>query len=149
MDAAHVFFYGTLMSGFPLRREVAVDDHLRFVGRGRIRGRLFDLGRYPGAVAVGRERVYGETYVIIGPRAEVLEVLDQAEGCGAVVPSPGARVAKGAQPGQYVRTVVPVTLDAGAELPAWVYFYNSTLTGAVHIPSGDYRAYLLESALRR
>src|SRR5258708_40101095 len=45
-----VFFYGTLMAGFDRRRRAGIDDKLRYIGRGSIRGALFDLGLYPAPV---------------------------------------------------------------------------------------------------
>ena len=130
MDSAYVFFYGTLMRGFELRRAIAPDNALRAVGQGHIRGQLFDLGSYPAAVSSPHGLVRGETYEMI--RREILAVLDDVEGYRRSDPLRSL----------YVRRVSAVTLDTGRQLPAWVYFYNGSLAGARPIPSGDYRHYL-------
>ena len=48
----HIFFYGTLMRTFPLRTFAGIDNWLEYIGDGRVSGVLFDLGCYPGLVAV-------------------------------------------------------------------------------------------------
>ena len=60
----HVFFYGTLMCGFSLRRRSDIESFLRFSGRGSVQGVLYDLGSYPGMVA-GQGTVVGELYEIL------------------------------------------------------------------------------------
>ena len=47
-----------------------------FLGEGSVRGRLVDLGSYPGLIA-GAGRVRGEIYRLDGP--ELLPVLDREE----------------------------------------------------------------------
>jgi gamma-glutamylcyclotransferase (GGCT)/AIG2-like uncharacterized protein YtfP len=43
-----LFTYGTLMRGFRLHRLLA--ERAAYLGRGRVTGRIVDLGSYPGAV---------------------------------------------------------------------------------------------------
>jgi len=45
--SACVFFYGTLMKPFNMSGRRLVDEHLRYVGRGRITAAMFDLGSIP------------------------------------------------------------------------------------------------------
>jgi len=125
-----VFFYGTLMSGFNRRLRIDIDAKLTFVGRGWIQAMLFDLGLYPAAVP-GDGRVYGEVFEVFDPES-VLASLDAMEGH---------------RPGDldrslYVRVQVPVTLEDGETVDAWVYFYNAPLGQAMRIPSGNYLQHL-------
>jgi gamma-glutamylcyclotransferase (GGCT)/AIG2-like uncharacterized protein YtfP len=70
-----VFVYGTLMRGYALHLLLARAS--KFLGEGRVHGRLLDLGRYPGLVD-GAGSVHGEIYRLDDP--ELLAVLDHAEG---------------------------------------------------------------------
>jgi gamma-glutamylcyclotransferase (GGCT)/AIG2-like uncharacterized protein YtfP len=119
------------MRGFALRERTRIDDRISFLGRGFIRGALFDLGPSPAAVAVGHGRVAGELYEMDRPE-ELLAVLDEVEGYAPLDPTRSA----------YVRTLTTATLDDGSRHSAWTYLYNASLVGAVRIGSGDYRAYL-------
>src|SRR5207253_10842937 len=74
-----LFVYGTLRRGFalhPLLRKLAV----RYVGRGKIQGHLYDLGRFPGAVPSSspQNKITGEVYELSNPDKQ-LEELDRAE----------------------------------------------------------------------
>lgn len=111
-----LFAYGTLMRGYGLHRVLA--GGATFLGVGTARGRLLDLGRYPGVVA-GRGRVTGEVYRLHDP--QVLPAVDRAEGV------------------QFVRGRTLVTLADGGRAPAWMYRYRGPRERAVPIPDGDYR----------
>jgi gamma-glutamylcyclotransferase (GGCT)/AIG2-like uncharacterized protein YtfP len=122
-----VFFYGTLMAGFDRRRRAGIDDKLKLVGRGAIRGALFDLGIYPAAVPAPESIVWGEVYEMTEPET-VLAALDDIEGYRADDPDRSL----------YLRQRADVRLPDGGESLAWVYFYNAPLGRAPRIPSGDY-----------
>ena len=77
--ANFVFFYGTLMAGFDRRRRAGMDDKLSYVGRGHIRGNMFDLGLYPAVVPAPDAQVWGEVYRMADP-AMVLGAMDDIEG---------------------------------------------------------------------
>jgi gamma-glutamylcyclotransferase (GGCT)/AIG2-like uncharacterized protein YtfP len=111
-----LFAYGTLMRGYPLHR--ALRRGASLVGAGSVRGRLLDLGAYPGLIA-GGGRVRGEVYRL--DAAELLPVLDREEGYN------------------FIRRRVLVTLDGGARARAWVYRYRGPRARAVPVPHGDYR----------
>lgn len=125
----HIFFYGTLMSGFALRRRAAIERFVRFVGPGVVRAALFDLGPYPAAIRA-EGTVRGELYAVTCA-ASLIPRVDALEGC---VPGDVPR-------SQYVREAVEVRLDRGARRWAWLYFYARPLGAAVWIPGGDYRAH--------
>ncbi|MEO6235759.1 MAG: gamma-glutamylcyclotransferase family protein [Vicinamibacterales bacterium] len=122
-----VFFYGTLMAGFDRRRRAGIDDKLRYIGRGSIRGLLFDLGLYPAAVPASEGDVWGEVYQMAEPAA-VLAGLDEIEGYRHDDPDRSL----------YRRQQADVRLPDGSAAPAWVYFYNAPLGRAPQIASGDY-----------
>ena len=124
-----VFFYGTLMTGF--RRPARLDLTLRPVGRGSIAAALFDLGIYPAAVPAGDSRVWGEIHQMLDTEV-VLATLDEIEGFSADDPESSL----------YLRAPMPVTLERGDVVTAWVYLYNAPLGRAERIVSGDYRDHL-------
>ena len=71
-----VFFYGTLMSGFKREGRASLDEQLEPVGRGWIRGALFDLGIYPAAIPAADGRIWGEVHRMLNP-LPVLRALDE------------------------------------------------------------------------
>jgi gamma-glutamylcyclotransferase (GGCT)/AIG2-like uncharacterized protein YtfP len=112
----HLFAYGTLMRGLPLHRVLAAGA--AFLGPGTVRGRLLDLGRYPGLVA-GGGRVRGELYRLA--RAELLGRLDRQEGYN------------------FERRRAWVARAAGPRVLAWIYRYRGPRGRATPIPTGDWR----------
>ena len=115
------------MAGFDRRRRAGIDQNLTYIGRGSIRGALFDLGIYPAAVPAPEGRVWGEVYEMAQAEA-VLAALDDIEGYRAEDPDRSL----------YARSRAEVTLPDGTTASAWVYFYNAPLGQASRIPSGDY-----------
>ena len=75
----HVFVYGTLCRG-ELRDINLLRPGPVFIGRGTVRGLLYDLGHYPGVLLQedGDETalVYGEVYAI---KPELEQILDEIE----------------------------------------------------------------------
>jgi gamma-glutamylcyclotransferase (GGCT)/AIG2-like uncharacterized protein YtfP len=104
------------MKGYALHPVLARGAH--FMEMGKVRGRLVDLGRYPGLVT-GVGQVKGEVYHIEDP--ELLPVLDHEEGYN------------------FERSRVFATLASGRHVQVWVYRYRGPRDRAVPIPDGDYR----------
>jgi gamma-glutamylcyclotransferase (GGCT)/AIG2-like uncharacterized protein YtfP len=103
----------------------------RLVGTGRIGGRLYDLGEYPGAICAageGGEYVKGELYEVRDAELAT-SILDEFEEFSARRPRQSL----------FVRIVAPVTLEDGRKVNAWVYVYNKPIEESRLIPSGDYR----------
>ena len=123
-----LFVYGTLLQG--LRDDVLKRVGAKLVGTGRIQGKLYDFGRYPGAKANIRrsDRVRGEVLRLPDPE-NALAILDEYEG---VLPAAPAK-------SEFVRSAVRVVLDDGRQCQAWAYLYNRRVGEAKLIPSGDYR----------
>lgn len=122
----YLFVYGTLMSG--MEASHLLSEIARCVGRGRVQGRLYDLGEYP-ALVLGQpgDTVWGEVYRILRPAA--IRQIDRYEGFD---PSGASFL--------YRREATSVTLEDGARIQAWAYVYNRPLpASARRLLSGDYR----------
>lgn len=111
-----LFAYGTLMRGYPLHAVLAAGATL--VTTGSVRGRLLDLGGYPGLIT-GAGRVSGEVYRL--DDLELLPLLDREEGYN------------------FVRRRAIVMLAGGRRARAWLYRYRGPCERARPIPDGDYR----------
>ena len=122
-----LFVYGTLRKGGANSMHHMLGRDSRFVGRARTRGRLYDLGEYPGLVASDDTWVHGDLYELADART-VLARLDEYEGCGP----------NDARPHEYERMQCEVLTETGVRETAWVYLYRGAVAGKREIPSGDY-----------
>lgn len=118
----HVFVYGTLRRG-------EVNDINRrhpapnFLGLARIRGALYDLGPYPGAILGGEGWVQGEVYAITPELERQLDLLEE------VTPIPS---------GEYTRRHLAVEV-AGRALSCLIYeIAGARVQGRPRIASGDW-----------
>jgi gamma-glutamylcyclotransferase (GGCT)/AIG2-like uncharacterized protein YtfP len=125
---ARLFVYGTLRKGFR-SHEFLQRFHARLIGNGSVRGRLYDLGEYPGAVdnASNAERVYGEVYFLPQPAA-VLRVLDRFEGFDPAKP----------ESNQFERKETTVTLAGGRQVRAWIYWVSGAHAAGRRMRAGNY-----------
>lgn len=123
-----IFIYGSLLPKVP-RSRFQLLGPVSAVGPGRLHGRLYSLGDYPGAVASNHpdDLVRGEVYRLEVP-SEALVRLDRYE--GFVPASPEGC--------EFVRTTARIVMDRGDDLTAWVYLYNLSLDGLPRIDGGDY-----------
>lgn len=129
---AHLFIYGTLL---PERAPYGMADAVRklqYIGRASVRGRLYDLGEYPGAVldSSSRMKIVGRVYAL-PDSGDVLKSLDEYEGF-----NPQDR-----DNSLFVRQQAKVTLEDGQRLPCWIYVYNQDVGRAKLISGGDYLKY--------
>jgi gamma-glutamylcyclotransferase (GGCT)/AIG2-like uncharacterized protein YtfP len=124
-DKAYLFVYGTLRSQMNDPRHRLLGQWAVLIGLGSNRGKLFDLGRYPGAVpsCISTDRVVGEVYQLNTPQA-ALSILDQYEGH------------------RFRRERVSVSLDSAQTISCWIYLYRGSVKHRKLIPSGDYVQYL-------
>jgi gamma-glutamylcyclotransferase (GGCT)/AIG2-like uncharacterized protein YtfP len=131
----NLFVYGSLLRAAAGGVHPLLSSGTRYAGRGLFQGRLFWTGDYPGAVrsAEPNDRVRGEVYRLLAPAA-VLARLDAYEGCRP----------RDARPHAYRREKTAV--HAGNRvIVSWVYLYNLSLVGLVHIASGDFAAWRLHA----
>jgi gamma-glutamylcyclotransferase (GGCT)/AIG2-like uncharacterized protein YtfP len=132
----HLFVYGTLMlaSSADYGRDARARLQLeaRLVGAATMRGRLYDLGRYPGLVESAGEDdvVHGEMLVLADP-ARTLAWLDRYEGILAGEPTAACEYVRCARPAVCAGTDVPVM--------AWVYVYQWDVSHGVAVADGRWR----------
>jgi gamma-glutamylcyclotransferase (GGCT)/AIG2-like uncharacterized protein YtfP len=124
-----LFVYGTLRKDSQNSMFHLLAREARFVGYGRLQGRLFHLGDYPGVVPSNDPNswVYGEVYALDNP-SETLARLDDYEGCGL----------NDAPPYEFERVKETIVLESGGRDTVWVYVYKGTTADKQEICSGDY-----------
>ncbi len=125
-----LFVYGTLMGGFDedLQKKVGA----KLVGGATIRGRLYDLGEYPGAKLAdkgSKDLVKGELYQLADPE-HAIKIFDRYEEYFPSAPHKSL----------FVRKLVTVSLvEGGRKRKAWAYLYNRPVANDKLVPNGDYR----------
>jgi gamma-glutamylcyclotransferase (GGCT)/AIG2-like uncharacterized protein YtfP len=121
---AYIFVYGTLRKQMSHPLSHLLECHGVFVGTGIFQGKLYDLGRYPGAVpsTTKTDLVTGEVYRLQQPD-KVLEVLDEYEGP------------------RFKRTRVTIFFGEDRQISTWIYLYARSVAGRRIIVSGDYVQY--------
>ncbi|MEJ2345307.1 MAG: gamma-glutamylcyclotransferase [Gammaproteobacteria bacterium] len=132
MSREYLFVYGTLLSGTGRRSlDRVLRRHLRPLYRARVRGRLYQVGRYPAAVPTdnGREHVQGHV-VELRQAQRWLKWLDRYEDHRPDDP----------ERGEYRREIVRSRrLADGRPLDCWIYVYTARPKFAHRIRSGSYR----------
>ncbi len=134
-NACLLFVYGTLLVK---HNEFAayLQRHCTFISKAHVRGTLYDVGEYPGAIVDDSDGyIYGSVYHI-DKADEVLPVLDEYEGISPDDP----------QPHEYLRLLTPIETDGGL-LSCWMYVYNWPVDGLKVIDGGDYLVYRSDSSL--
>jgi gamma-glutamylcyclotransferase (GGCT)/AIG2-like uncharacterized protein YtfP len=95
-----------------------------YLGAGKMRGKLYDAGDYPGAIYHPESPTEVLGYVFSVPATPSFwSVLDEYEGIGPE--------------DEFSRTVVPVEMN-GKEYPCAVYLYIRPVGELAEIVSGDY-----------
>ncbi len=129
MTSDLLFVYGTLMRGYAHPMARLLSANADFLGEVSCRGRLYRVKHYPGLVLSddAADVVFGELYRL---RAvdDLLREFDMYEACGEGF----------AEPTQYVRRTLPVTLAGGSVSEAWTYIYNWPVTDLVRIETGRF-----------
>jgi len=99
--------------------------------KGKIQGRLYDAGHYPGLI-IDKDNydVWGTIYRLHNT-PEVIKQLDFYEGYGE-----GEE-----QPNLYIREALSIETNEG-KMTCWVYLYNRSIAGLKEIATGDYVEYL-------
>lgn len=142
MPHAYLFVYGSLLSG---TGRAGVDRIIRrhcvCIAPAYIPARLYDLGKYPGALPSRRrgDRVYGKVLRLRDAEPHLI-LLDDYEDHRADATAEG----------EFLRRQASVRLlPSRRTLDAWVYFYNRPPRHHPRIRSGDYIRYKRLGAARR
>lgn len=126
-----LFVYGTLRKAFNNEVLKTVSNNLHFEGNGYLKGKLYDLGEYPGVVDYhsGENQVKGEVYTVENPEF-VFNLLDDYEGVNEPI-------------AEYKRCKKIVLLPQGNRIKSWVYLYNLPINkNSRLISSGDYLSFI-------
>jgi gamma-glutamylcyclotransferase (GGCT)/AIG2-like uncharacterized protein YtfP len=128
MTSDRLFVYGTLMRGFDHPMAQLLSRSADFIGEARCQGRLYRIKHYPGLVVSDdpNDVVFGELYRLRTPK-ELLREFDMYEACGEGF----------AQPTEYVRQLLSVTLD-DKTAETWTYIYNWPVAHLPRIASGRF-----------
>jgi gamma-glutamylcyclotransferase (GGCT)/AIG2-like uncharacterized protein YtfP len=126
-----LFVYGSLLS---IDNEFAnyVSQNAIFYGDGKLKGKLYDMGEYPGAILSNNDAydISGNIVRLNNPE-QVLKVLDDYEGFGE----------DQEQPNLFVRELLPVITSDGV-INCWIYLYNLSVADLPEIRSGNYQSYI-------
>jgi gamma-glutamylcyclotransferase (GGCT)/AIG2-like uncharacterized protein YtfP len=129
-----LFVYGSLRSGFRNPAYEYLTRYFHLAGDAVVKGKLFDMGEYPAAVATDEDKfISGELYIVNDP-AEfpwAIAQLDDYE---------GINVEEGETP-LYKRESIKAYIK-GIGSDAWIYWYNRDVKGCPEILSGDLMQYL-------
>lgn len=121
-----LFIYGTLLPDIAPSEILDASKKLKFIGKGFVFGRLYDLGDYPAAILNADGKIFGRVFQL--PEDEnILPEFDKFEGY-----SP-----HNLPKSLYLRKKVNVFLN-DKTLSCWVYEYNQDISNAVTIESGNY-----------
>lgn len=125
----YLFIYGTLSPDIAPNEILRTVRKLKFVGRGFVYGKLYDLGEYPGAKLSRRVRskIRGFVYQLPSNK-RVIKSLDAYEDFNPDKPEKSL----------YLRKLAPVTLDNGETIETWVYEYNGDVSYSPVVRGGDY-----------
>jgi gamma-glutamylcyclotransferase (GGCT)/AIG2-like uncharacterized protein YtfP len=124
----YLFSYGTLLPRLAPPEIRPTVERLRRVGKGFVRGQLFDLGEYPGAILSRTGPPIAGQIFELPDDPEVLDRLDEYEGFDRSDP----------QASLFVRRRRHVQLEGGSKIFCWVYTYNRPLDTARAVSGGDY-----------
>lgn len=124
------FAYGTLRRDSRRLPRELLGGAVR-VGVATYRGRLYELGWYPGAVPSSdpHDRVRGDVYRLPDEEAPgILGALDRYEAC-----APGDSA-----PHEFRRVRAVVDIAGQGPRACWIYLYAGPLVGLRRIASGDF-----------
>jgi gamma-glutamylcyclotransferase (GGCT)/AIG2-like uncharacterized protein YtfP len=125
-----LFIYGSLLE---TDNEFGryLKQHANIYKPGKFKGKLYDVGEYPGAIYSPDSdyRVNG-VIITLGNITQTLDHIDDYEGFGD----------DQAQPNLFVRKLLTVQ-TADENIQCWVYLYNHPTANLKQIISGDYLSY--------
>ena len=118
--AENLFVYGTLKRDHQHKEGRFLSSNSNFLGAGKIKGHLFNMGHYPGLTIPENTDswVFGEVYELQHAH-KIFNVIDEYEGDG------------------FVRVQKPVFVD-GQQLNCWVYLFIGNTSGLPRRTDGAY-----------
>ncbi|HTQ27584.1 MAG TPA: gamma-glutamylcyclotransferase family protein [Puia sp.] len=127
-----LFAYGTLRKDYRPYPVIGIEEKLKFIGVAGIKGILFDLGCYPGAVEnKNGGTIRGDLFLLKDP-VKTLGTLDDYEGCSGEEDVDD----------EFIRREINVRLEDGNTAAAWIYWFNRQTDDKTVITQGDYLLYL-------
>lgn len=104
------------------------------IGKGFVRGALYDFGRYPGAIADAKSdsKIVGTVLQLPDDENLARDILEQLDAYEGFDPKPP-------ETSEYVRERQTVELADGRTLECWFYRYNLPASGSQIIASGVWR----------
>jgi gamma-glutamylcyclotransferase (GGCT)/AIG2-like uncharacterized protein YtfP len=130
----YVFVYGSLRRGFQSAAYEYISRYFNFFGEAKVKGKLFDLGEYPGAVPTHEDSfITGELY-IVKTDSEFSWAIAQLDDYEGVLVEPNEKPL-------YRREIADIYVN-DAIVPAWVYWYNGVVSDKPVVTSGDILDYL-------
>ncbi len=102
-------------------------DRAQFLGEAKIRGRLYNLGRFPGLVEITADDwAFGDIYDLGAHAEPTIAELDRYEDAES---SPNAL---------FERRLAKVIREGGSQAEAWVYWFRGAVEEKQRIESGRY-----------
>lgn len=120
-----LFVYGTLLDE-DNKYGIYLRHNSRFYATGKVKGKLYHLGEYPGAILEGEHHIYG-TILQMDNAVEALGLIDIYEGFGDQEP----------QPNEFIRILTLSETDRGS-VGCWIYVYNLPYQSFPRIETGIY-----------
>lgn len=125
----YLFLYGTLLPTQAPKEIASIVKRFRRLGPAQVRGKLYDLGEFPGAVlnSSARTMIHGEL-VALPSNDRILEALDRYEEFDPL----------DAKRSLFVRKKAKIQMANGSSREGWIYVYNRPPSGAKLVRGGDY-----------
>lgn len=127
-----LFVYGTLLNDIHSMIANHLKTHSEMIGDATAKGKIYDLGSYPGLVYQpdNDSVVFGQVFKLDDPE-DVLRTLDNYEGISNESPSNN----------EYLRDIIEVNIEGKVEA-CWAYVYIKSTEGLKEITSGNYISYI-------
>ena len=125
----YLFVYGTLQPRLAPREIADAVAKLTHIGGATVRGLLYDLGEFPGAILdPASELTISGTVFKLPDDPRILAHFDRYEEFDP----------DSLETSQFIRVSATVTLESGGKLQCWVYVYNRDLASAAVLKSGRF-----------
>ncbi|HTK39042.1 MAG TPA: gamma-glutamylcyclotransferase family protein [Pyrinomonadaceae bacterium] len=124
----YLFTYGTLTEELAPQEIYRSVKKLKYIGNGFVYGRLYDLGKYPGAIfdRFHESKIFGKIYEL--PDSQILKEFDNYEEYDPNKPTKSL----------FVRKQVLINRSNQKKIKAWVYEYNRDVGKSPLIENGRF-----------